>query len=107
MHYGERRCEHPARCENMAYWRQGSSYLCGVHARDRRKRVELPKRSAREREAARAEARIAHENTVAERTRENKIAGKSGAVSLQRMRMMHNPVQTPGVLLVFPNFKVF
>lgn len=105
VHYGERRCEHPARCENMAYWRQGSAFLCGVHARDKEKRVALPKQPEHEREIIRAEARIAHERTVAERTRENKAAGKPGTVSLRRMRMMHDPVQIPGVLFVFPNFK--
>lgn len=110
VYHGEHCCEGKSHggklCPNMAYWKLSSKYLCGVHSkRNSMLRRPLPKRSKKELEEKRRFEEAAHSETVEIARKENAANGRHGAVTLQKMRMMHTPVVKPGVLNVYPNFK--
>lgn len=109
VYYGERECEHggnaASACKNKAYWKQNKLYMCGVHAKDKLHRIALPKMSKADKAAAREKEFALHQASLQKRAEANRAAGMKGTISMQRMRMMHNPVITPGLLLVFPNFR--
>jgi len=103
VYHGERKCEFSADCKNHAYWSARGLYLCGVHSKRYHDRRELPKRAKKETAKLHARESLEHQKSVDKKTAENRASGLRGTVRLYRMRMMHNPDKTPGVLNVFPN----
>lgn len=91
-------------CTRRAYHYSTSTHqvYCGVH-RKTHKTLVLPKDPNRKK---RAKQEQKDRDQVIETTAaQNKARGQTGTLTLQRMKMMKNPHHTPGVRLVFPNFK--
>ena len=103
--HGERLCAKSPACKNKAYWAcPGDKFLCGVHSKKYAKsRRPLPKRSKTEAARIRKETMAAHMATVEAASKENRDAGRRGAIMLYRMRMMRTPPLAAGWLNVFPN----
>lgn len=100
--WGEQQCQ---RCSNKAYYCVGGSnvLLCGVHSRSAQQRTELlknPNAAQVEEERLRSWQRLV-ERTAAE----NRAAGRRGALTCSKLRMMRQPDHVDGVLNVFPNNK--
>lgn len=104
VHHGEQNCEHP-NCSNHAYYSVGpSSYFCGVHSKGK-KRKELPKFTAKEKEEQQAKTIEKDNEGIEAAAEKNKKEGKKGKVIVTKLRMMKSPEYHEGFLKVFPNFK--
>lgn len=106
-YYGENICVavkgNGDKCLNGAYYELDGKLLCGVHAKNKEKRVKLP-HNPNEKQIKENE-KTDHNKGCDETALVNKNAGKKGMVTLYKMRMMKNPGFEKGVVNVFPNFK--
>ena len=94
-------------CKNKAYWwvPKEKRVSCGVHARDEKSRVALPKRSTKEKVAI-AQERFDKEDKEIEAARvRNENKGRRGHVAVSKLRMLKAPEDLKGYRKVFPNFK--
>lgn len=93
--FGEQTC---AKCQRRtAYYWANNSAMCGMCSRTRvRSKLRVNPNAAQ----IKADKQAAHMQTV-----EAARTPGAGSVVVMKMHMMRNPEQTPGVLLVFPNYK--
>ncbi len=101
--YGEINCQKES-CKNKAYWDCNSEYLCGVHSRKYKDRIELIKDKNKKEEILNLKL-IREKEECEEASRLNKLNDKKGDVVCTKLRMMHNPDDIKGYIKVFPNFK--
>ncbi|AEA06942.1 conserved hypothetical protein [Lausannevirus] len=99
--YGEIFCQRNG-CKNKAYWELLGEYVCGVHSRNKKKRVALEKIPLKERMEALEEKLSKHKRSVRKAARKKEGRGELG---LYRMRMMREVPLKKGWLNVFPNFR--
>ncbi len=99
VYFGETQCEGVKkkglqRCVNVAYYRVGNRYFCGVHSK-KEMRVELPKNP--DADKIKAEKIKQHLLGV--------VVHDRGVVTATKMRMMQTPQPKEGFMPIFPNNK--
>ena len=104
--YGEIRCQATlkstgAPCKNGAYYKLGTGYYCGVHAKSEN-RIELEKNTA-VLAAIRSDENKKRSDEIEKVAKENKSAGKKGRVMMTKFEMMKPLTYMSGYLAVFPN----
>lgn len=104
--YGETTCQTTKReCLNKAYYLLGEEYLCGVHARNKEERIELPKIPKEEKDREFGEKQKAEKREIRKQKKKNNEKGRKGKLRLYRMSMMKPVESKPGFLNVFPNYR--
>lgn len=104
VYYGQQKCGRES-CRNKAYWSLDGLYLCGVHARDKTRRQQLPKLPKERKKEVERGAREAEDKLIEGAAERNRKAGRMGEVRVSKLRMMKTPEEIPGFWKVFPNFK--
>ncbi len=89
-------------CTNMAYYKEGSLYLCGVHS-DTKKRTQLPKDKDEKRRKLTLISE--HQTRVEEKAKNNVENGLQGFIQCQKMKMMKEVPLVEDFTNVFPNNK--
>jgi hypothetical protein len=103
-YYGQIKCQ-KENCKNKAYYQLDNSYLCGVHSKNKEKRVELPKMSASQKVEEKKSLEALSKELIEEARKKNLIEGQLGSVIVTKLYMMKEPEHHSGFLKVFPNFK--
>jgi hypothetical protein len=100
VYNNDQSCEH-LQCSNLAHYQLGDGYYCGVHARDKEKRVKLQNRSRQELQQQKKEQIV-----KMQKEQENaRVKDMPGKVILYRLRMMKPPVIQKGYRPISPNAK--
>lgn len=105
--YGEVSCRAKVKstgkdCANNAYYKEGNSYLCGVHS-NKDKRVKLMKNPNKKN--IMLDAIKVHNDTIELVRQDNKDKELTGNMKCHKMAMMKPVPLVGGYLNVFPNFK--
>ena len=104
---GEHKCESMNKhgilpCGKKAYFRVGKRLACGRHSTKQKDiRVKLKKNPNQK--GIRQEFYEKRKREIDAVAQANKAAGVPGTLSLQKMKMMKDPIYTHGIQLVFPN----
>eukprot|EP01133_Synstelium_polycarpum_P013083 gene13083-15389_t len=93
-----------APCSNKMT-RSTTRYLCGVHSKRDKRRVQLAKRSKASKEALKTEIYKLENEKIEEAAAANRAAGRQGKVVCSPLRMMKQPEYIEGYRKIFPNFK--
>lgn len=108
--YGEQQCQaiknSNQQCTNKGYFLiNDDQVVCGIHSKKFDDRVELSRRSEKEKKEIKTEQVKNHEKTVEDAAQQNRYNETCGNVILVKIESRKALVTHSGYLNVFPNFK--